>query len=58
LFLTHSAQRVDDQIKSIKSSGALAKEGIVANPPYGVRIGSSGCGSDQDKSLICRRKLA
>ena len=39
MFLTQSAKQVDNQIKSIKSSGALAKEGIVTNPPYGVRTG-------------------
>ena len=33
MFLTHSAKQVDNQIKSIKSSDALAKEGIfVINP--------------------------
>lgn len=33
-------KQVDNQIKSIKSSDALAKEGITAtNPPYGMRIG-------------------
>jgi len=39
LFLTHSAKQVDNQNKSIKSAGALAKEGIVTNPPYGVCTG-------------------
>jgi len=33
LFLSHGAKQVDNQIKSIKSSDALAKEGIfVINP--------------------------
>ena len=33
MFLSHGAKQVDNQIKSIKSSDALAKEGIfVINP--------------------------